>query len=168
MEQSHIEEHDVDERPAVISVQPESPSPGEDDMILDVHVTTEEYPRPEKEITNHEEPESAPMTHEASPPSLDEQSAEEFRQAHRQEEEEEEEEEDEEREVIRPEEEEAEQELEAEPVPVTGREVASPTQVEVKEEVPPTPGTSNQGPEEEKQDEGTTNEEEPQPQVRRK
>ena len=167
MEQSQNEEYDVDERPAATGVQQESPSPGEDDMILDVHVTTEEYPRPEKEkeITNHEGPESAPMTHEAPPPSLDEQSVEEFRQAHRQEEEEEEEEE-EEREVVRPEEEEAEQELEAEPVPVTGREVASPTHVEVKEEVPPTPGTSNQGPEE--QGEGTTNEEEPQPSVRRK
>lgn len=165
MEQSHSEQHDADEPPAAISVQQESPSPGKDDMVLDVHVTIEEYPRPEKEITNHEEPESAPMTHEAPPPSLDEHSAEEFRQAHRQEEEEEEEEE---REVVRPEEEEADQELEAEPVPVTGREVASPTQVEIKEEVPPTPGTSNQGPEEEKQAEGTTNEEEPQPSVRRK
>src|SRR6266550_5546887 len=153
MERAQDEEQDVDEQAAASIVQEEYPeTPGKDDMVLDVHVTIEEYPRPEKAIADQAGPES--VTDEAPPPSLDEQSVEEFRQAHRQEEEEEEEE----REVVRPEEEEAEQELEAEPVE---QEVASPAPVEVKDEVPLTIDTGNQAPEPEKPGEGTTNEEEP-------
>jgi hypothetical protein len=163
MERAQGEEQDVNEQPATSIVQEEYPeTPGKDDMVLDVHVTIEEYPRPEKEIADHTGPESA---QEAPPPSLDEQSVEEFIQAHRQEEEEEEEE----REVVRPEEEEAEQELEAEAEAETEavvQEVASPAPVEVKDEVPLTLDTGNQAPEPEKPSEGITNEEEPQP-VRR-
>ncbi|KAK2466243.1 hypothetical protein APHAL10511_001885 [Amanita phalloides] len=97
---------------------------------------------------------------------LDAQSVEEFRQAHRQEEEEEEEEE---REVIRPEEEEAEQELEPEPIPITTETVASPQAEEVKDDtddVQPTHVADTQTLEIEQGD-ATTNDEEPQPSVRR-
>lgn len=155
MERAQGEEQDVDEQHAASIVQQEYPeTPGKDDMDIDVHVTIEEYPQPEKEIADHAAPESALVTDEEPPPSLDEQRVEEFIQAHRQEEEEEEEE----REVVRPEEEEAEQEIEAEPVE---QEVASPVPVEVKDEVPLILDTGNKAQEPEKPDEGTTNEEEP-------
>ncbi|KAF8621615.1 hypothetical protein AX15_007635 [Amanita polypyramis BW_CC] len=134
---------------------------------LDVETTTEKYLQPEKEIINHEKPsEQAPVnstpTHEALQSSLDIQSVDEFRQAHRQEEEEEEEEE--EQEVIRPEEEEAEVDIETEPIPVP--EEAPTSQAEVKDDMQLVQSMTEETLEVEQQDGVTVKEEDPQP-VRR-